>query len=80
MRKVEKLLKSLNDYLVKTEEADEAKFVDVVPDFPGLDMIPKYVEDYEKKVVRLLRKQRKHFLDGMKYPGCRASYKESAAV
>ncbi|MEM1505932.1 phage minor head protein [Domibacillus sp. 8LH] len=66
MRKVEKLLKSLNDYIAKSEEDDEAKLSDVVPDFPGLDKVPKYVEDYEKKVAKLLRKQRKHFLYGVK--------------
>lgn len=66
MRKVEKLLKSLNDYIIKAEEDDEAKLVDVVPDFPGFHKVPKYVEDYEKKVAKLLRKQRKYFLDGVK--------------
>lgn len=66
MNKADKLIKSLDDYIVKAEKADEAKLIDVVPDFPGLDKIPKYVEDYEKKVAKLLRKQRKHFLDGVK--------------
>ncbi|WP_309087182.1 phage minor head protein [Domibacillus sp.] len=66
MRKVEKLLKSLNNYIAKAEEDDELKLVEMIPDFPGLDMMPKYVEDYEKKVAKLLRKQRKHFLDGVK--------------
>lgn len=57
MSKADKLLKSLNEYIVKAEEDDEEKLVDVVPDLPGLDMILKYVEDYKKKVTKLLRKQ-----------------------
>ncbi|OES45819.1 phage minor head protein [Domibacillus iocasae] len=66
MSKAEKLLKSLNDYIAKVDEEDEEKLTDLVPDFPGLDQIPGFVEDYEKKVAKLLRKQRKHFVDGVK--------------
>lgn len=64
MSKTEKLLKSLNDYIAKAEE--EEQLTDLVPGFPGLDQIPGYVENYEKKVAKLLRKQRKHFLNGVK--------------
>lgn len=64
MSKTEKLLKSLNDFIAKAEE--EEQLTDLVPDFPGLDQIPGYVENYEKKVAKLLRKQRKHFLNGVK--------------
>ena len=42
------------------------KWADLVPDFPGLEQIPGFVEDYEKEVAKLLRKQRKHFLGDMK--------------
>lgn len=65
MSRVDKLLISLNEYIAKAEEDDE-KLTDVVPDFPGLESIPNYVEKYEKKVAKLLRKQRKHFIDGVK--------------
>jgi hypothetical protein len=64
MSKVERLLKSINA-VIKAEEEDENITADV-PDFPGLDKIPKWVEDYEKKVAKLLRAQRKYFLNGAK--------------
>ncbi len=64
MRKVDRLLKSINT-VIKSEEED-ADITDVVPDFPGLDKIPKYIEDYEKKVAKLFRNQRKYFLNGVK--------------
>ncbi|CAF1903656.1 NAD(+)--arginine ADP-ribosyltransferase EFV [Bacillus subtilis] len=38
----------------------------MVPDFPGKSNIPKYVEVYEKGIARLLRRQRKKLLDGLK--------------
>jgi hypothetical protein len=62
--KIDRLLKSLNT-IIKAEEDDE-EITDVVPEFPGLDKIPKYIEDYEKKVAKLFRNQRKYFLNGVK--------------
>jgi uncharacterized protein with gpF-like domain len=62
--KIDRLLKSLNA-IIKAEEEDE-EITDVVPEFPGLDKVPKYIEDYEKKVAKLLRNQRKYFLNGVK--------------
>lgn len=64
MSKVERLLKSINA-VIKAEEEEE-DITDAVPDFPGLDKIPKWIDDYEKKVSKLLRAQRKHFLNGVK--------------
>lgn len=65
MSKVDKLFVSLNEYIAKAGEDDE-KLTDVIPDFPGLESIPGYVEDYEKKIAKLLRKQRKYYLNGVK--------------
>lgn len=62
MRKVEKLLKSLNEFIQKAED-DEEQLTDIVPDFPGLDGLPVIIEDYETAIARLLRAQRKRFLD-----------------
>jgi hypothetical protein len=62
--KIDRFLKSLN-VIIKAEEENE-EITDVVPEFPGLDLIPKYIEDYEKKVAKLLRNQRKYFLNGVK--------------
>lgn len=64
MSKIDQLLKSLNT-LIKAEEKEE-DITERVPDFPGLDKIPGYIEDYEKKAAKLLRNQRKHFVNGVK--------------
>ncbi|BDG48785.1 phage minor head protein [Parageobacillus sp. KH3-4] len=66
MSKVEQLLQSLNAFIQKAEEEDDEKLTDVVPDFPGLEILPKIVEDYEKKIAKLLRNQRKLYLKEMK--------------
>ncbi|MCY8315330.1 hypothetical protein C2H96_19300 [Bacillus subtilis] len=65
MNKTDKLLKSLNAFIQKAEEDEREKLVEGIPDFPGLSMIPIYVEGYEKGIARLLRRQRKKFLDGL---------------
>ena len=62
MNKLDKLLKSLNDFIAKAEEDNDEKLTDVVPDFPGLEILPKIVEDYEKAIAKLLRDQRKRYL------------------
>ncbi|MGE6260879.1 phage minor head protein [Heyndrickxia sporothermodurans] len=66
MSKVEKLLKSINLFVSKVEEDGEEKLIDIVPDFSGLEIIPDMVEEYEKKIAKLLRSQRKRFLQGIK--------------
>ncbi|TWK89545.1 hypothetical protein CHCC20333_4387 [Bacillus paralicheniformis] len=65
MNKTDQLLNSLNTFIQKAEEDDEKSLVEVIPDFPGLSKIPGYVQEYEKKVARLLRSQRKKFLSGL---------------
>ncbi|MCY8378423.1 phage minor head protein [Bacillus haynesii] len=65
MNKTDQLLNSLNTFIRKAEEDDEKSLVEVIPDFPGLSKIPGYVQEYEKKVARLLRSQRKKFLNGL---------------
>ncbi|MCY7784196.1 MULTISPECIES: phage head morphogenesis protein [unclassified Bacillus (in: firmicutes)] len=65
MNKTDKLLDSLNAFIQKAEEDEREKLVEVVPDFPGLSKIPGFVEEYEKGIARLLRRQRKKFLDGL---------------
>ncbi|MEC2046666.1 phage minor head protein [Bacillus licheniformis] len=65
MNKTDQLLNSLNVFIRKAEEDDEKSLVEVIPDFPGLSKIPGYVQEYEKKVARLLRSQRKKFLNGL---------------
>lgn len=65
MNKTDKLLESLNVFIQKAEESEREKLVESVPDFPGLSKIPGFVEEYEKGIARLLRRQRKKFLDGL---------------
>lgn len=65
MNKTDKLLESLTAFIRKAEEDEREKLVEVVPDFPGLSKIPGLVEEYEKGIARLLRRQRKKFLDGL---------------
>ncbi|WP_235701235.1 phage head morphogenesis protein [Bacillus subtilis] len=65
MNKTDKLLESLNVFIQKAEENQYKQLGEMVPDFPGKSNIPKYVEDYEKGIARLLRRQRKKFLNGL---------------
>ncbi|MFL0445825.1 phage head morphogenesis protein [Bacillus subtilis] len=65
MNKTDKLLENLNLFIQKAEEDEREKLVEVVPNFPGLSKIPGFVEEYEKGIARLLRRQRKRFLDGL---------------
>ncbi|PHC13799.1 phage minor head protein [Bacillus toyonensis] len=64
MQKIDKLLDSLNEWI---EKADTGDFTDSLPDdLEVLDMLPGYVEDFEKEVAKLLRKQKKYIVDGIK--------------
>ncbi|OMF17039.1 hypothetical protein BK131_03435 [Paenibacillus amylolyticus] len=61
MEPIDRLLTSIAT-IVKAEEGD---MTEDIPDFPGLQKVPDYVEDFESAVARLLRGQRKHFVDGI---------------
>ncbi|MDA1576448.1 MULTISPECIES: phage minor head protein [unclassified Bacillus cereus group] len=64
MQKIDKLLDSLNEWI---EKADTDDFTaSLPPDLEVLDMLPGYVEEFEKKIAKLLRKQKKYFVDGIK--------------
>ncbi|MCI3983872.1 hypothetical protein MMJ63_02940 [Bacillus vallismortis] len=65
MNKTDKLLDSLNAFIQKAKENQYKQLGEMVPDFPGKSNIPKYVEEYEKGIAILLRRQRKKFLDGL---------------
>ncbi|CAI6282878.1 phage head morphogenesis protein [Bacillus subtilis] len=66
MNKTDKLLENLNVFIQKAEEDERKNLMESVPDFPGLSKIPNFVEEYEKGIAKLLRRQRKKFLDGLK--------------
>ncbi|PAE66201.1 hypothetical protein F9B13_08095 [Bacillus subtilis] len=65
MNKTDKLLESLNVFIQKAEESEREKLMESVPDFPGHSKIPNFVEEYENGIAKLLRRQRKKFLDGL---------------
>ncbi|MDN0189864.1 MULTISPECIES: phage head morphogenesis protein [unclassified Bacillus (in: firmicutes)] len=65
MNKTDKLLENLNVFIQKAEEDERKNLMESVPDFPGLSKIPNFVEEYEKGIAKLLRRQRKKFLDGL---------------
>ncbi|PHG31324.1 hypothetical protein COI60_22525 [Bacillus toyonensis] len=49
------------------EKADTEDFTASLPaDLEVLDMLPGYVEEFEKEIAKLLRKQKKYFIDGIK--------------
>jgi len=61
MDKVDKLLKAL-DKVIKEEEDD---LKEELEEFEGVDIVVKSINDYEKKISKLLRKQKKHFIKGI---------------
>lgn len=61
MEAIDRLLTSIAT-IVKAEEGD---ITEDIPDFPGLQKVPDYVEDFESAVAKLLRGQRKYFVDGI---------------
>ena len=66
MRKVDKLLANIQAFIQKAEEgADD--ITDILPDdIPELDELPGLVEEFETLTAKLLRQQRKLFLDELK--------------
>jgi len=64
MNKTDKLLKSLNIFIQKSEE-DEEQLQDMVPEFPGLELLPGIIEEFESVIAMLLRAQRKRFVDAL---------------
>ncbi|QNK87757.1 hypothetical protein H7992_21735 [Sporosarcina sp. resist] len=65
MTKVERLLANINLFIQKAEENEDA-FIDSLPDAPELEEIPGLVGEFEKMTAKLLRQQRKLFLDELK--------------
>lgn len=64
MNRVEKLLKSINNFLRKAETEDD--LIDSLPDIPELDELPDLIEKFETLTAKLLRQQRKLYLDELK--------------
>lgn len=64
MQKIDKLLVSLNEWIAKADTDDFT--VSLPTDLEVLDMLPGYVEEFEKEIAKLLREQKKYFVDGIK--------------
>lgn len=64
MNQVEKLLKSINTFLRKAEVEDD--LIGNLPDIPELDELPGLIEEFETLTAKLLRQQRKLYLDELK--------------
>lgn len=64
MSKTDKLLRDIRSFIQKAEE-DEEQLQDIVPDFPGLELLPDLIEEFETAIATLLRAQRKRFLDAL---------------
>ncbi|MBM0064938.1 phage minor head protein [Alkalicoccobacillus gibsonii] len=62
MADVFQLIKNINSFIRKETEDDQS-LGDDLPDFPGKDKVEQLVEDFETTVARLLRRQRKRYLD-----------------
>lgn len=64
--KTERLLQNIQLFIRKAEE-EEDSITEILPDdIPELEKIPSLVEEFEKIVAKLLRRQRKLFLDELK--------------
>jgi hypothetical protein len=61
MDKVSRLLKAL-DKVIKEEEED---LKEELEEFEGVDTVIQSINAYEKKIAKLLRKQKKHFVKGI---------------
>lgn len=66
MNKVDKLLKGINAFICKAEEGAEDITAILPDDIPELDELPDLVESFEALTAKLLRQQRKFYLDALK--------------
>lgn len=62
---MEKLLKVLES-IESITKAEDDELKDLLSDFPIVDKLVDHVTKYEKKIAKLLKNQRKHFIDGVK--------------
>ncbi len=66
MSKVDKLLTNIKAFIQKAEEV-EGDIKDILPnDIPELNELPGLVEEFETLTAKLLRRQRKFYLDKLK--------------
>ncbi|PIC72523.1 phage minor head protein [Sporosarcina sp. P17b] len=63
MTRVDKLLANINAFIQKAEEGSEDITAILPDDIPELHELPKLVEEFEVLTAKLLRQQRKFYLD-----------------
>lgn len=61
MSKIENVLKKINSFIEKAENK-KVNIEDIMPKFDGLEKLPNIIEEYEKVVARLLRKQMRFYV------------------
>ncbi len=66
MNKVDNLLTGINAFIRKAEEGSEDIRAILPDDIPELEELPVLVEEFEKLTAKLLRQQRKFYLDAFK--------------
>lgn len=64
MNKTEKLLQKIKLFIQKADAEDD--LIDNLPDVPELEELPGLIEEFETLTAKLLRDQRKYYLDGLK--------------
>lgn len=64
MNKAVKLIKSINDFVSKADDSAELK--ELLKDHPNADELLAAIDDYETVIGRLLRRQRKEFINALK--------------
>ncbi|MCS3485025.1 hypothetical protein M2369_002537 [Bacillus sp. JUb11] len=65
MRKIDQLIKNINTFVRKAESDEVEELEAAVADFPELKDIPSLVEEYEKTTAKLLKLQRRTFLNAL---------------
>lgn len=64
MANIDELIHNINVFVQKETEEDQS-LGDLLPEFEGKDKIEGYVEDFESRIAKLLRRQRKRILDAV---------------
>ena len=65
MNKAVRLIKSINDFVSKADDSAELK--DLLKDHPNADALLVAIEDYETVIGKLLRNQKKEFINAIRH-------------
>ncbi|OTW86380.1 hypothetical protein BK702_15250 [Bacillus thuringiensis serovar cameroun] len=64
MNALDRALNSIN-LIIKAAEEDEDIINDLPEDMPGAESLQAFIDEYEKKLAKLLRKQMKYYVDAI---------------